>query len=207
MGLIGPVRLYYETHGQDAAERILMRYSLMNTVKYTTLMAALVAGLTLGGGETMAQTVNEAPTSLTETYGDWVVRCVSPAAAEGQPAPARVCEMTQELQQQRTGQRVLALSVQKAESGGRLTVVAPFGLLLAEGVKLSVGETPLVALGFTTCLPAGCIAVSDLEVATMNALAAGDQVVVEMTDTNAQPLKLNVSLRGFTAAWNKLTSL
>jgi hypothetical protein len=42
----------------------------MNTVKYTTLMAALVAGLTLGGGETMAQTVNEAPTSLTETYGD-----------------------------------------------------------------------------------------------------------------------------------------
>ena len=70
MGLTGPVRHYYETRGQDAAERILMRYSLMNTVKYTTLMAALVAGLTLGGGETMAQTVNEAPTSLTETYGD-----------------------------------------------------------------------------------------------------------------------------------------
>ena len=184
-----------------------MRYSLMNTVKYTTLMAGLVAGLTLGSGETMAQTVNEAPTSLTETYGDWVVRCVSPEAAEGQPASGRVCEMTQELQQQQTGQRVLALSVQKAESSGRLTVVAPFGLLLSEGVKLSVGEMPLVALGFTTCLQAGCIAVSNLEAAAIDTLAAGDQVVVEMTDTNDQPLKLNVSLRGFTAAWNKLASL
>lgn len=189
-----------------------MRYSLMNTIKPTMLMptifmAALVAGLALGGGETMAQTASEAPTSLTETYGDWVVRCVSPAATEGQPAPARICEMTQELQQQQTGQRVLAVSVQKAESGGRLTVVAPFGLLLSEGVKLSVGETPVAALGFTTCLPAGCIAVSDLEAAALDTLKAGDQAVVEMTDTNAQPVKVNLSLKGFTAAWNRLGAI
>lgn len=183
-----------------------MQHFLKRTIKQTTFMAALVASLALGGGETMAQTASETPSSLTETYGDWVVRCVSPEAAEGQPAPARVCEMTQELQQQ-TGRRVLAASLQKAESGARLTVIAPFGLLLSEGVKLSVGETQVAALGFTTCLPAGCVAVSDLDVTAVDTLAAGDQALVEMTDTNTQPVKLNLSLKGFTAAWNKLASL
>ena len=182
-----------------------MQNFFMKTVSITAL--ALVAGITLGGGYGMAQTATETPSSLTEAYGDWVVRCVSPAAVEGQPAPARICEMTQELQQQNTGQRVLAVSLQKAETTTRLTVVAPFGLLLSEGVKVSVGETPVAALGFTTCLPAGCIAVSDLDVTAVDTLAAGDQAVVEMIDTNTQPVKVNLSLKGFIAAWNRLTAL
>lgn len=155
----------------------------------------------------MAQTATETPSSLTETYGDWVVRCVSPVAPEGQPAPARVCEMTQELQQQNTGQRVLAVSVQKTESATRLTVVAPFGLLLSEGVKVSVADVALVSADFKTCLPAGCIAVSDLDEAALTALAAGDQAVVAMVGTDTQPVNINVSLKGFTTAWNRLKGL
>jgi invasion protein IalB len=155
----------------------------------------------------MAQTATETPSSLTETYGDWVVRCVSPAAVEGQPAPARICEMTQELQQQNTGQRVLAVSLQKAETTTRLTVVAPFGLLLSEGVKVSVADKELVSASFRTCLPAGCIAVSDLDEAVLTAFAAGDQAVVAMQDTNAQPVNINLSLAGFTNAWNRLKAL
>lgn len=182
-----------------------MQNFFMKTVSMTAI--ALVAGLALGGGYGMAQTATETPSSLTETYGDWVVRCVSPAAVEGQPVPARVCEMTQELQQQNTGQRVLAVSVQKTESATRLTIVAPFGLLLSEGVKVSVADAELVSADFRTCLPAGCIAVSTLEEATLTSLAAGDQAVVAMVDTNAQPVNINVSLAGFTNAWNRLKGL
>lgn len=182
-----------------------MQNFFMKTVSITAI--ALVAGITLGGGYGMAQTATETPSSLTETYGDWVVRCVSPAAVEGQPAPARVCEMTQELQQKNTGQRVLAVSVQKADPATRLTVVAPFGLLLSEGVKVSVADKELLSANFRTCLPGGCIAVSDLDEAALTALAAGDQAVVAMVDTNAQPVNINVSLAGFTNAWNRLKGL
>jgi invasion protein IalB len=173
------------------------------------IIAALATGLVLTGAtKTEAQTATPvAPSSLTETYGDWAVRCVSPTAAEGQTAPARVCEMTQELTQQGTGQRVLAISLQSTEAGGRMTVVAPFGLLLSAGLTMDVAEVPLLEAPFRTCLPAGCIVVSDLDQADMDLLAAGDTAKVHMRSQNGEDLALDVSLAGFTAAWNRLLEL
>ena len=178
----------------------------------TPLTAALAALTLLGGLTTMAaaqQAASEAPTALSETYGDWVVRCATPATVEGQPAPARQCEVTQELRQQDSNQRVMALSLRKGAEAdtGALTVVAPFGLLLSAGVLIDVGETPLLELGFQTCLPAGCIALSDMTTEEITAMAAGETAAVVFTDTSNQPLSLNVSLEGFAAAWNRLKGL
>jgi invasion protein IalB len=172
------------------------------------IIAALAAGLTLTGvAKTKAQTASVGPSSLTETYGDWAVRCVSPAAAEGQTAPARVCEMTQALTQQATGQRVLAMSLQSTEAGGRVTVVAPFGLLLSAGLMMNVAEVPFLEGAFRTCLPAGCIVVSDLDQAGVDLLAGGDTAKVHMRSRNGEDLVLDVSLTGFADAWNRLLEL
>lgn len=157
---------------------------------------------------TLAQTADVSPTSLTETYGQWVVRCVTPAAAEGAEPTTQICEMSQELRQRETNQRVLAVSLQqRKEEGASLTIVAPFGLLLSEGVKIEVGEVKLLNAAFRTCLSAGCVAVADLAQADIDVLAAGETATVLMADTNNQELRINVSLTGFTAAWNRLKGM
>jgi invasion protein IalB len=180
---------------------------------HVTLAATAILMTTALSGPLQAQeTTAEAPTSLTETYRDWVVRCVTPAAAvEGQTAsPVRICEMTQELRQQDSGQRVLALSVIRSADDANtasLTLVSPFGLLLSAGIQIEVSEAALLDMAFRTCLPAGCIALSDLTADQISVLAAGETATVILTDTNGQTLRLDVSLAGFTAAWNRLKDL
>jgi invasion protein IalB len=115
--------------------------------------------------------------------------------------------MTQELTQQGTGQRVLAISLQSTEAGGRVTVVAPFGLLLSAGLTMDVAEVPLMEAAFRTCLPAGCIVVGDLDQAGVDLLAGGNTAKVRMRSQDGDDLALDVSLTGFTAAWNRLMEL
>jgi invasion protein IalB len=187
-----------------------MRKSLMWS-RHITLFATVLLMTTALSGPLQAQEANaEAPTSLTETYRDWVVRCATAPPVEGQTASVRICEMTQELRQQDSGQRVLALSViQAADSTdtASLTLVSPFGLLLSAGIQIEVTEAPLLDMAFRTCLPAGCIALSDLTADQIKVLAAGETATVVLTDTNDQTLRLDVSLAGFTAAWNRLKDL
>jgi len=187
-----------------------MRRSLMWSHHVTLAASALLITTALCGPVQAQEATSEAPTSLTETYRDWVVRCVTQPALEGQTAAARICEMTQELRQQDSGQRILALSViQSADDAdtASLTIVSPFGLLLSAGIQIEVSEAALLDIGFRTCLPAGCIALSDLTADQISALAAGETATVGLTDTNGQSLRLDVSLAGFTAAWNRLKKL
>ena len=187
----------------------MRRYLLWS--RHVTLAATALLMITALSGPLQAQeAAAEGPTSLTETYRDWVVRCVTQPALEGQAATARICEMTQELRQQDSGQRVLALSViQSADDAdtASLTLVSPFGLLLSAGIQIEVTETRLLDMEFRTCLPAGCIALSVLTADQISALAAGDIATVVLTDTNGQSLRLDVSLAGFTAAWNRIKNL
>jgi invasion protein IalB len=177
----------------------------------TLAAAALLITTALSGPLQAQQATAEAPTSLTETYRDWVVRCATAPSVEGQTAsPVRICEMTQELRQQDSGQRVLALSViQSADDAdtASLTLVSPFGLLLSAGIQIEVSEAALLDMAFRTCLPAGCIALSDLTADQIGTLAEGETATVILTDTNGQTLRLDVSLAGFTAAWNRLKEL
>jgi invasion protein IalB len=172
------------------------------------ISAALITILALGGlpDATLAQSTASIPTALTETYGQWVVRCVTPQTADGASPAALICQMSQELRQEKSGKRILALSVQpKADiSEASLRLIVPFGLLLSEGVKVAVDESALLEVGFRTCLPAGCIVATDMTADQMGKLAAGNVAVVMMRDVNNQELSISVSLSGFTAAWNRL---
>jgi len=167
-----------------------------------TLVTGMLTVPMMGVGQ--AQTA-EAPTSLTETYKSWIVRCVTPTAIEGQAAPARICEMVQELNQQKSGQRLLAMALQPTKAEGvTLTFIAPFGLLLSAGLKVAVDGTAVAQGGFRTCLPRGCVSVINLENGTLDKFIAGDTATITMRDTNGREISVTVSLSGFTAAWNRL---
>ena len=189
---------------------------------------AFAAAAALGPLPATAQTGGDGPDLLVETYRDWVVRCapVAPAqgvapAADAQP-PARLCEIAQELGQADSGQRVLQLEFQADGDGARLTVVAPFGLRLADGVGLALSDTPPTAEGlaaatgqatpfivipFRTCLPQGCIAEAAMDGAMLAELGAGAGLLVILTTDDGALATLPISLAGFSGAITRLTAL
>jgi invasion protein IalB len=142
------------------------------------------------------------PDTLQETYRDWVVRCEIGADA------ARICDMSQDLSQTQTGQRVLSVALRRGTDGAAaLTVIAPFGLRLADGVAIDVDGADLVAIPFRTCLPLGCVATTALDAAAIDSLSAGTAAEVTLVSDNGEVLPLAVSLAGFANAWARLGTL
>jgi invasion protein IalB len=167
------------------------------------LLAALAA---LAATAALAQeTETQPPTSLSETYDTWTVQCATPQQ-EGQPAK-RQCQMTQELLQQESRQRMLLVAVTKGEGNAKATLVLPFGLLLSEGIRIEIGQQEFARGAFRTCLPAGCIVEIDLPQEAIGELQAGETASVLMTANNNQPVKTNISLKGFAAAYKRLIAL
>jgi len=148
----------------------------------------------------------DVPDSLTETCRDWTVRCVTPVTPEIH-ATARVCEMMQERFHQESGQRILTAALRPTEDGASLTLVAPFGLLLDEGLGIAVDGTDLAEARFRTCLPGGCLSVVALDQARTDRLIAGQVATVRMRDTDGKDVSLTIPLTGFAAAWNRLKDL
>lgn len=145
------------------------------------------------------------PTTLSETYEAWTVQCVN--TGEGIQS-RRMCQMFQELIQPETRQRVLLFAITKGERGGaKVTLVMPFGLLLPEGFRIEIAEHEVLRGTYRTCLPDGCVAEIDLPHATMNKLEAGDTARVLMTANTGQPVRTDISLNGFAAAYQRLTEL
>jgi len=156
-----------------------------------TLVTGMLTTAMINAGQ--AQTA-ETPTSLTETYKNWTMRCVTPTVIKGQAVPARVCEMVQELRQQKSGQRLLAMALQPTKTkGATLTFMAPFGLLLSAGLKVAVDGSVVAQGGFRTCLPRGCVSVINLAQVALNKFIAGDTATITMQGTNGEGVQNSVS--------------
>jgi len=176
--------------------------------KRLTSLVLATGMLTMGMMDMALAQTAQAPTSLTETYESWIVRCVTPPAVEGQKTPARICEMVQKLRQKKSGQRLLAMALQPTkEDGATLTFIAPFGLLLSKGVKVAVDGTAVTQGGFRTCLPRGCVSVINLAQGALDKFTAGNTATITMQNTGGQKISLSLSLAGFPAAWSRLKEI
>lgn len=168
------------------------------------LLALSAATLTTAA---MAQTAEgvQAPSTLSETYEAWTVQCAN--RAEGEQIQ-RTCQMSQELLQQGTGQRVLMVAIGNADQGGaKGTMVLPFGLRLSDGVSVNIAEEEVLRGVYRTCLPAGCVSEIDLSEELLGKLANAEAASVLMTADNGQPVKTDVSLKGFKPAYQRLVVL
>jgi invasion protein IalB len=141
-------------------------------------------------------------TSLRETYQDWAVACAI-------QDKVKYCSFSQQ-QNQKNGPRVLAIELAPAKEGGLSgTLVLPFGLMLADGVRYQIDDGKLAdALPFRTCLPAGCLVPLAFDAATAKALRAGTtmKLTVVRSDNN-EPFALSVSLDGFAPAMDRTSAL
>lgn len=153
----------------------------------------------------LSQSGDEGPSSITETFQDWVVQCSS-EVADGDAV--RACQMSQELSRSSDGQRVLNMALQRNSDGTPvLRLVTPLGVVLAQGVGVEAAEQELVRFGFQTCLPSGCIAQGPLEPSDMDELRGGAEAQVTMLGVNGDNVSLTISLMGFSAAWERLAEL
>lgn len=135
-----------------------------------------------------------------ETFGDWQVRCAS---------DTNECFMYQ-LALDEGNNPVAEVSLLKLPAGGEAaagaTVVSPLGTLLTTGVALQVDTNPAQQHPFSWCSQVGCFARFGMTEETINAFKRGGSgrlSLVSIAQPN-RPITLNLSLTGFTAAYDSL---
>ncbi len=169
------------------------------------LSVVLLSGI-LAGATAAQETTETGPSTLSETYESWTVQCAKTNTG-GQAT--RNCQMSQELLQPESRQRVLlfAIAPKKGEGATKATLILPFGLRLSEGVRIEADGKELFRGAFTTCLPAGCISEVDLSDDILKQMQGNEKVTVVMTGNDGQVVRTDVSLTGFGAAYRRLLAL
>lgn len=160
------------------------------------LLAAVLAALALPAAAQQAVTLPGGASALTETHGDWTVRC-----QVRQPEGRISCLVQQEQVDNQSRQRLLAMEVVPNGDGVLGTLILPFGLDLDKGVTVSVDEgQPLPNLRFRTCLPQGCMVSLSLAADMTGAMRSGGALKVAAIADGGAPTPFTVSLSGFASA-------
>lgn len=139
------------------------------------------------------------PQATTATYGDWVVRCVSP-----QPPAPRICEAVTGVQAQ--GQQGLLAQVVigrvSKDEPARLIVQLPAGVFLPPGATLYLDEKAQNGFNtvFSSC-PRGCFSDMELKADQLAALkAAKGPGRLEFVDAARKRVAVPISFTGVAAA-------
>ncbi|MDP3961470.1 MAG: invasion associated locus B family protein [Pseudorhodobacter sp.] len=135
------------------------------------------------------------------TNGDWEQRCIR---AEDGSDP---CQMYQLLKDE-NGNAVAEMTIlvlpdgQQAAAGSQIMV--PLETLLTEQLILQIDSSPAKIYPFTWCGAQGCVArigFTDTDIAALKKGANATITIVPVVAPD-QKVKLNVSLKGFTAAYD-----
>lgn len=170
--------------------------------RHLTAVTALAGGL-LAPLPAMAAALPGGAGSLVETYQDWIVACQA-------QEERTLCVLRQVQNNTQTGQHVLTVEF-SGGGDGRLggVLLMPFGLSLADGVTARIDDAAAgPALTFSTCLPQGCLAPVAFEADQVEKLKGGTTLNLTAKSLSpAQPVTLKVSLKGFSAALNRVGAL
>lgn len=175
------------------------------------LLATITTFALLWVSAAQAQTNTENPTAApngddpdvtTERYRDWALSCRTDDGV-------RRCSMFQRLVVQDSNQVALNIAIGFLENdeGNRVPVAIltfPLGIYLPGGAVLQVDETEPAQLQIERCFRRGCqsgLALDDKRIAQFR---AGSTANVRIMQSREQAINLNVSLSGFSAAFNAL---
>jgi len=138
-----------------------------------------------------------------KTIQDWAVRCFPVAS----PSP---CDMFQELDNQRTGQRVISFSVAFYPALNRhaLVIAVPLEVSIPKGLKLQTSTYTSPMLKYRRCDRNGCYVEMAVENGVIESLAgsSGDSGKIAIAADNGKVYNLNFSLKGFAAAHDDMVS-
>jgi invasion protein IalB len=135
------------------------------------------------------------------TFGDWQMRCETPAGAA-----AEQCALVQNVVAEDRPSVTLVIIVLKTADGKSrlLRVVAPLGILLPSGLGLKIDQTDIGRAGFVRCLATGCVAEVVMDDTLLTQLRGGQGATFIVFQTPEEGIGIPVSLNGFAAGLDAL---
>ncbi|KAA2234126.1 invasion associated locus B family protein [Salinarimonas soli] len=157
--------------------------------------AALALGLCGAAPGAQAQGV------VKNTFGDWQIRCETPAGAQ-----AEQCAVYQNIvAEDRPNMTLLVIALRTADKKSQLLrVVAPLGVLLPSGLGLRIDQTDIGRAAFMRCINTGCIAEAVIDEKLGDQMRTGQQATFIVFQTPEEGIGIPVSLSGFNQAFESL---
>lgn len=130
----------------------------------------------------------------TQTNTDWQVIC----DAEG-------CRMAQSLIAEAGQKPVMSVRI-FANPQPTMLISLPLGIFLKPGLLLQIDDNTAESHAFEICDANGCHAGILLEDGLLTRMRKGQLAFVEFQDNQRRPIRLPVSLSGFTAAYQQMSA-
>jgi invasion protein IalB len=137
---------------------------------------------------------------IKETFGDWQVRC----APDGKEC--FMYQLARDAQDNPVAEVSILKLPQVAEADAGVTVVTPLGTLLPQGVVVQIDGGEARQYPFAWCSQVGCFARFGLAPASIDGMKRGNAGKITLHSVGAPqaPVQLDLSLTGFTAAYDAL---
>ena len=171
-----------------------------------------ILALTLSTGSMLADDTKETKhidaakeAMPTPTDGNpWAVNCSS-----GSTSAELQCQVSQNLTEAKTGQRVLTVTVRRDNGNGSLAMLLalPHGLFLPSGASYQIDQGNRMTIAIQTSDLNGAYAATPLSPEFIKAMKSGTNLNIGMESVTRKPVTIPVSLKGFTAAISKLESI
>lgn len=169
----------------------------MNLSRWIRCGAAALFGVALLSTADVAN----AQGMVKNTYGDWQMRCETPAGAS-----AEQCALVQNVAaEDRPNVSLVIIVLKTADGKGRLLrVVSQLGVLLPSGLGLKIDQTDIGRAGFVRCLVTGCVAEVVMEDNLISQMKSGQTATFIVFQTPEEGIGIPVSLNGFAAGYDAL---
>jgi invasion protein IalB len=135
------------------------------------------------------------------TYGDWQIRCDTPAGAQSEQ-----CALIQSVvAEDRSNAGLTVIILKTADQKSKLMrVVAPLGVLLPSGLGLKLDNADVGRAGFVRCLPNGCVAEVVMDDKLLGQLKTAKTATFIIFETPEEGIGFPLSLKGIGDGYDKL---
>jgi invasion protein IalB len=142
----------------------------------------------------LATATSDVEPPIRATYGDWQLRCDTPAGARSEQ-----CVLMQFVTaEDRDNVGLTVIILKTADKQARIMrVLAPLGVLLPKALGLNIDQTDLGLAGFVRCLPNGCVAEAIIDDSLMQRLNSGQTATFIIYQTPEEGIGIPISLNGF----------
>src|SRR6185369_14700064 len=145
-------------------------------------------------------TPEQTTSSLSTIGGNWRVEC----STEGQVLD---CLAVQRVVTRENQQLVAGLTVRlPAANKPVMMVQMPLGVLITEGVELSIDDNKSERFNIQTCNQQGCFVGAPLTEGLLASMRSGKQLRIVFKSANAQSVTVTLPLAGFALAYDKIKS-